>query len=237
MRFWEEGLTFEDRADAGRKLAEKLEAYRDRDDVIVLGIPRGGVVVAFEVAKALHAPLDIFIARKLGVPWQEELAFGAIASGGVRIVDPQIVDAVGVTREQIEIATQVARRELERRERAYRGNRPPLEIAGRTVLLVDDGIATGSSLRAAIEAVRQRQPAKLVVAAPVAPESIRNRLRRYVDDLVCVETPQDFFAIGQFYLDFSPTTDEEVTELLRLAAQEPLEAAEKSRRLHEGVRQ
>lgn len=233
----EEGLIFEDRVDAGRRLAEKLQAYRDRNDVIVLGIPRGGVPVAFEIAKSLHAPLDIFVARKLGVPWQEELAFGAIASGGVRILDQDIVEAVRITPEEIESVTRRASAELKRRESAYRGNRPPLAVEGKTVVLVDDGIATGSSLRAAIAAVRLLKPAHLVVAAPVAPLSTYNRLKRDVDDLVCVGTPVDFFAIGQFYADFSPTTDEEVTELLRLAAETPLPTVrEKDRTLLKGVR-
>jgi len=219
MFLTDEGLTFQDRAEAGRRLAEKLRAYHNRKDVIVLGIPRGGVSVAFEIAKALHAPLDIFVSRKLGVPWQEELAFGAIASGGVRVLDPQIVEAAGISNEQIEEVTRQTKKELERREKAYRGDQAPLAVEGRTVILVDDGIATGSSMLAAINALQQLKPARLVVAAPVAPQSTYNRLRRCVDDFVCVHTPKHFYAIGQFYMDFSQITDEEVTELLRLAAQ------------------
>lgn len=208
---------FLDRADAGCKLAKKLHAYAGRKDVVVLGIPRGGVLVAFEVAAALHLPLDLFVSRKLGVPGQEELAFGAVSNGGVRVLDPAIVEVVGISQEQIEEITQTARKELERREILYRGARPPLTIEAETVLLVDDGMATGSSIRAAIRALRQRKPARLVVAVPVAPESTCNLLRNEVDELVSFETPQSLSAIGQFYQDFSQVADEEVTQLLRLA--------------------
>ena len=209
---------FDDRADAGRKLAGQLGAYAKRKDVIVLGIPRGGVPVAFEVAKALDAPLDVFLSRKLGVPGQEELAFGAVASGDVRVLDRQIIEAVGVSEQQIEQTTQTVKKELERRERAFRGSRPPLNVKGRTVLLVDDGIATGSSIRAAITALRQMKPARIVVAVPVAPVSTCNRLRDEVDELVCLHRPESFFAIGEFYADFSQVADEEVTELLQRTA-------------------
>jgi len=209
---------FDDRADAGRKLAGQLGAYAKRKDVIVLGIPRGGVPVAFEVAKALDAPLDVFLSRKLGVPGQEELAFGAVASGDVRVLDRQIIEAVGVSEQQIEQTTQNVKKELERRERAFRGSRPPLNVEGRTVLLVDDGIATGSSIRAAITALRQMKPARIVVAVPVAPVSTCNRLRAEVDELVCLHMPESFFAIGQFYADFSQVPDEEVTDLLQRTA-------------------
>ncbi len=211
-----ESMVFDDRVDAGRKLAQRLEAaYAKRKDVIVLGIPRGGVPVAFEVAKALEAPLDVFLSRKLGVPGQEELAFGAVASGDVRVLDRQIIEAVGVSEQQIEQTTQAVKKELERRERLFRGSRPPLKVEGRTVLLVDDGIATGSSMQAAINALRQMKPARIVVAVPVAPVSTCNRLRPEVDDLVCLHMPESFFAIGQFYADFSQVPDEDVAGLLK----------------------
>ena len=211
-------MIFENRTDAGRKLASQLKTYANRKDVIVLGIPRGGVPVAFEVAVLLNAPLDVFVSRKLGVPGQEELAFGAIASGGVRILDAEIVDAVGMSDVEIEQITASVTKELERRERLYRGDRPPLKVEGSTVILVDDGIATGSSMRAAISALRQMKPARLVVAVPVAPVSTCNRLKREVDELLCVYMPETFFAIGQFYDDFLQVTDEEVTDLLHRAA-------------------
>jgi len=219
----EESVIFQDRADAGRKLALKLEAYANRKDVIVLGIPRGGVLVACEVAKALRAPLDIFVSRKLGVPGQEELAFGAVASGGVRILDHEIIEEALISEQQVEAATRRARQELERRESLYRGARPPVKIENRTVLLVDDGIATGASIFAAIDALRQLKPARLVVAAPVCPLSTSNRLKRAVDEIIFVETPKHFYAIGQFYEDFSEVTDEEVTESLRSGMQPALQ--------------
>ncbi|MGA7792468.1 MAG: phosphoribosyltransferase, partial [Candidatus Acidiferrales bacterium] len=196
-------MVFRDREEAGRKLAEQLHAYANRKDVIVLGIPRGGVPVAFQVAKALNSPLDIFLSRKLGVPGYEELAFGAIAMGNTRVLDWEIIEAAGISEEQIDHITVKVKKELERRENLYRGARPPLKVEGITVLLVDDGIATGSSMRAAITALRQMKPARLVVAVPVAPISTCNRLKREVDELVCVYAPKDFYAIGQFYEDFS----------------------------------
>jgi len=219
MAFGNEYMVFQNRTEAGRKLAEHLHTYANRKDVIVLGIPRGGVPVAFEVAKALHAPLDLFLSRKLGAPGQEELAFGAIAAGGTRVLDWEIIEAIGISEEQIDQITAKVNKELERRANLYRGARPPLKVEGLTVLLVDDGIATGSSMRAAIHALRQMKPAWIVVAVPVAPLSTCNRLRREVDELICVYSPQDFYAIGQFYEDFSQTADEEVTELLRQAAE------------------
>jgi putative phosphoribosyl transferase len=211
-------MFFENRVDAGRRLASPLRTYASHKDVIVLGIPRGGVPVAFEVAAALDAPLDVFVSRKLGVPGQEELAFGAIASGGVRVLDREIVEAVGISNAAVERITSNVRKELERRERLYRGGRPPLVVQGKSVILVDDGIATGSSMRAAIEALQQMKPRRLVVAVPVAPLSTCKRLRPKVDELICLHEPEAFFAIGQFYDDFSQTTDEEVTELLQRAA-------------------
>jgi putative phosphoribosyl transferase len=211
-------MTFQNRSEAGHKLAALLTRYANRGDVIVLGIPRGGVTVAFEVAAALHAPLDVFVIRKLGVPWQEELAFGAIAGGGIRILDPEIIEAAGVSPLDVEEVAKKELRELERREHAYRAGRPPLAVEGQTVIVVDDGVATGSSMRAAIAALREKNPGRLVVAIPVAPPSTCERLSLAVDELVCVTRPESLYAIGQFYLDFRPVTDEEVTELLRRAA-------------------
>ncbi len=211
-------MTFEDRPDAGRKLAERLRAYADRQDVLVLGMPRGGVPVAFEVAQALHAPLDVFLCRKLGVPLQEELAFGAIALGGVRVLDEQIVEAAGLGRTEIDAITARERKELERREDVYRAGRAPLDVAGRTVIIVDDGIATGASMFASVRALRLLKPARIVVAVPVAPDSTCRRLGREVDELVCVHRPSSFYAIGQYYLDFKQLTDGEVVELVERAA-------------------
>jgi putative phosphoribosyl transferase len=225
MFFRQDLVIFLDRADAGRKLATELSAYANRSDVLVLGIPRGGVVVACEIAKALHVPLDVFVSRKLGVPGQEELAFGAVSSGGVRILDQEIVGALAISEKQIEACSQEAREELERRERLYRGGRPPLAVEGCTIILADDGIATGSSMRAAIQALRQLKPARLVVAVPVAPQATCSRLKRDVDELVCVQTPKYFYAIGQFYEDFSQVDDEEVSALLAPAAEPALQSA------------
>jgi putative phosphoribosyl transferase len=225
MTLGDEYMVFQDREEAGRKLAVRLHAYANRKDVIVLGIPRGGVPVAFEVAKALDAPLDIFLSRKLGVPGQEELAFGAIATGDTRVLDREIIEAVGISEEQIDQITARVKKELERRQNLYRGARAPLKLEGLTVLLVDDGIATGSSMRAAIHALRQMKPARLVVAVPVAPLSTCNRLRQEVDELVCVYAPKDFYAIGQFYENFLQLADEEVTALLRRAGEPALQKA------------
>jgi putative phosphoribosyl transferase len=209
-------MIFLNRMEAGRRLAKQLGAYANEKDVIVLGIPRGGVPVAFEVAATLEAPLDVFVVRKLGVPRQDELAFGAIASGGVRFIDKQIVDSVGISPMEIELIAARERQELDRRERLYRGGRPPLHVEGRTVILVDDGIATGASTQAAITALRQLHPGRIVLAAPVAPASTSRRLRPEVDDLVCLDAPPSFYAIGEFYEDFSQVSDQEVTSLLRL---------------------
>jgi len=211
-------MNFADRVDAGRRLAKKLETYAGRKDVLVLGIPRGGVPVAFQVATELRVPLDVFVVRKLGVPTHEELAFGAIATGGVRVLDAQIVDEMGISDQVIERIAAKERQELNRRERVYRGGRHPLNLVGKTVILVDDGIATGASTMAAITALRELKPARIVLAAPVAPASTCKRLRGKVDDLVCLDTPEAFFAIGQFYEDFSQVSDEEVTSLLQLNA-------------------
>jgi len=211
-------MIFTNRQEAGRKLAAFLGKYKSREDVIVLGVPRGGVPVAFEVAEALQLPLDIFVLRKLGVPGQEELAFGAIGSGGVRVLDQDIVESLGLSDSIIEQVTEAERAELARREQAYRGGRPPLDVRGKIAILVDDGIATGSSLRAGVRALRQMEPAAVVIAVPVAPRSTVNRLRREVDDLVCVAMPELFYGVGQFYDDFSQVADEEVVELLESAS-------------------
>ena len=221
-------MIFDDRVDAGRKLAEKLRAYANRDDVIVLGIPRGGVPVAFVVAESLNAPLDVFLSRKLGVPGQEELAFGAVATGGVRVLDQELIEAVGVSKAEIEEITRKVRAELERRERIFRGDRPPLDVKGKVAILIDDGIATGSSMRAAINALRQHNPARIVVAIPVAPLSTCRRLRSEVDEVVCVDTPESFYAIGQFYADFSQVADDEVTSLIHRAAEHAAHKAAKT---------
>jgi putative phosphoribosyl transferase len=215
----EDAVKFTNRSEAGKKLARHLRAYAGREDVIVLGIPRGGVPVAFEVATELELPLDVFVLRKLGVPGQEELALGAIASGGARVLDKDITEALEISEAEIERITAKERKELTRRELAYRGGRPPLNIKGLTVIVVDDGIATGSSLRAGIGALRQLKPARIVIAAPVAPQITFNRLKSEVDEVVCVEVPETFFAIGQFYEDFSQVSDREVIELLRKAHQ------------------
>ena len=207
-------MIFANRAEAGRSLAWRLEKYAHRKDVVVLGIPRGGVPVAFELAEALRAPLDVFLVLKLGVPGHEELAFGAISSGGVRVPNRQILRTLSLRSSEVEAITAQAEQELERRETAYRGDQPPLSVAGKTVILVDDGAATGASLLAGIRALRQLRPAKIVAAVPVAPAPVCKRLASEVDEMVCVVTPEPFDAIGQFYDDFSQVEDEEVVELL-----------------------
>jgi len=213
-------MIFANRTEAGQKLALRLRKYANRDDVIVLAAPRGGVPTAFEVATNLKVPLDVFVLRKLGVPGHEELAFGAIASGGVRVLDRSTVEGLGVTGLDIERVTRAEERELERRERAYRDGRPLLDVRGMTVILIDDGIATGSSMRAAIRALRQMKPARIVIAVPVAPPSACNRLRVEVDELVCLEMPEPFYGVGRFYDDFSQVSDEEVKELLDSASRQ-----------------
>jgi predicted phosphoribosyltransferase len=218
-----------DRREGGRVLARKLKAFAGRTDVVVLGLPRGGVPVAYEVASALHAPLDVFLVRKLGMPGAEELAFGALASGGLRLVDESLLRRYGVSAEEVERIAERERRELDRRERAYRGGRPPLPLRGRVVLLVDDGLATGSSMTAAILALRGVAPARIVAAAPVAPPDTCERLREIADTVVCVLTPDPFEAVGRWYRDFDQTTDEEVRELLaRARAERPEESESRS---------
>ena len=208
---------FRNRHDAGVALAHKLDRYRYRPDVVVLGLPRGGVPVAFEVARALEAPLDVFVVRKLGLPAREEVAMGAIASGDVRVVNRELVRALGIRREVIEEVTARERTELERRERLYRAGMPFLGVENKIAILVDDGIATGASVSAAIAALSEQAPARIVVAAPVAAPSAREALRPLIDELVTVIEPASFFSVGVWYLDFSATTDDEVRELLRLA--------------------
>lgn len=231
-----EGLTFSDRRDAGRKLAALLTNYADQDDVRVLGIPRGGVQVAFEIAVFLSAPLDVFLLRKLGVPGEEELAFGAIASGGVRVLDHETIRSFGISEQEIERVTDMELRELHRREAAYREDRGPLEAEGKTVILVDDGIATGSSMRAGVQALRQLQPRRIVVAVPVAPFRASEQLKADIDEFVCLETPMFFQAIGQFYDDFSQVPDEEVLALLAKARQPVRErAAGRAGGVNEGI--
>jgi putative phosphoribosyl transferase len=211
---------FPNRTEAGRQLAEKLVNYAGREDVIVLGLPRGGVPVAFEVAQRLGAPLDVFIVRKLGVPGFEELAVGAIASGGVRVLNQDVVRALPNAEEAIEAITARETAELERREKSYRNGRPAPELRDRVVILVDDGLATGATMRAAVAALRQRHVAKIVVAAPVgAPDTCRE-FEDEVDEIVCATAPEFFQAVGQYYHDFSQTSDEEVRELLSRAAQQ-----------------
>jgi len=207
-------MIFANRCEAGRSLAWRLEKYADREDVLVLAVPRGGVPVAFEVAQALHAPLDVFLLRKLGVPGHPELAFGAIASGGVRVLDRQTLRALQISQIDVGIVTAREQEELKRRELAYRGEQPTLPVAGRTVILVDDGIATGASMLAGIHALRELRPARIVIAVPVASPEACARLAYEVDEVVCVAAPEHFRAVGQFYDDFSQTGDEEVVDLL-----------------------
>ena len=215
---------FRDRKDAGEKLAEELSHYAGREDVLVLGLPRGGVPVAFEVAKALDAPLDVFLVRKLGAPGQRELAVGASASGGVRVLNTEVVRMMRLSQQAIEQIAAREQQELERRERAYRGDRPRPEVQGQTVVLVDDGLATGASMRAAVTALREREPGRIVVAVPTAAPETCADFEDEVDEVVCATTPQPFFGVGAWYADFSQTTDEEVRELLS-KAKEALPAA------------
>ncbi len=207
-------ILFRDRRDAGRALARRLSSYAGRADVTVLALPRGGVPVASEIARTLDLPLDVFLVRKLGVPGHEELAMGAIASGGARVLDPEVLRAYRVSEEELARITETERQELDRREVVYRADRPPLDVKGRTVILVDDGLATGSSMRAAVAALGPLSPARVVVAVPVAPRSTVSSLERVVDEIVCLATPEPFFAVGMFYEDFEQTSDEEVRHLL-----------------------
>jgi predicted phosphoribosyltransferase len=213
-------MIFADRREAGRFLASRLTEYADHPDVLVLALPRGGVPVAFEVARALHAPLDVFSVRKLGLPGYEELAMGAIASGGVRVLNEDVVRALRIPENFIDAVAATEQRELERRERLYRGDRPPSDVRGRTVILVDDGLATGSTMRAAVVALRQRGAARIVVAVPVGAPETCAEFEQEADDVICARTPEPFYAVGLWYGDFSQTTDEEVRDLLERAAME-----------------
>jgi putative phosphoribosyl transferase len=216
---------FFDRTEAGQFLAENLSAYADREDVIVLALPRGGVPVAAEVAKRLNAPLDVFVVRKLGLPGHPELAMGAIATGGVRVFNGEVVNALRIPDEVIDAVSADELIELQRREKAYRAGRPPLDVEGKTVIVVDDGIATGSTMLAAVSALRQLNATRIVVAAPVIAASAHREMQRATDEVTTVMIPERFYAVGQWYEDFSQTTDEEVRDLLAQAAHvHPVEA-------------
>lgn len=208
---------FHDRSEAGRRLAAELGKYKGRDDLVVLGLPRGGVPVAFEVANALDAPLDVFVVRKLGFPGHEELAIGALASGGVRFVNEELARTYGISTEDIDDIARREQVELTRRERQYRDGRPFPDVHGKTVILVDDGLATGASMRAAVEALRRAAPARIVVAVPVSSPDTCAALEDVADETVCAMTPASFSAVGQWYEDFEQTTDDEVRELLTRA--------------------
>jgi len=210
---------FRDRSEAGQILARELMAYAGREDVIVLALPRGGVPVAFEVARGLQAPLDVFVVRKLGVPGHEELAMGAIASGGVLVIEPSVIEGLAIPPDVVADVAAREERERLRRETEYRGDRPEPDVRGRTVILVDDGLATGSTMRAAVVALRKLQPARIVVAAPVAASSAYADLEPEVDE-ICARTPVPFRSVSSWYVEFSQTTDEEVRDLLARAEQE-----------------
>lgn len=218
MRRTDLNTCFADRAEAGRELAAALSDYAGRDDVLVLALPRGGVPVAFEIAQELGVPLDVFVVRKLGLPVQPELAMGAIASGGIRVLNDEVVHGAGVSAETIEEVSARERQELDRREQLYRGERPPPAIAGKTVVLVDDGLATGSTMRAAIAALREQRPRRIVVAVPLAPPQTCEELRAEADEVVCLHTPEPFLAIGIWYEHFPQTSDGEIRHLLGAAA-------------------
>jgi putative phosphoribosyl transferase len=208
---------FKDRRDAGKKLAEKLSTYAGQQNVLIQALPRGGVPVAYEVARALGAPLDIFIVRKLGLPGREELAMGAIASGGVRVLNSDIVRMLSIPEEVIHFVAKRELQELQRREKLYRKNRPPLEVRDQTVILTDDGLATGASMRAAIAGLRAQHPARIIVAVPAAAPDICKAFQSEVDEIVCATTPDPFYGVGRWYEDFSQVTDEEVQVLLEEA--------------------
>lgn len=214
---------FADRIDAGQRLGAHLRDFIGRecagDEIVVLALPRGGVPVAYQVARALGSYLDVFVVRKLGAPRQPELAMGAIASGGVSVINEEVVRALRITPEQIAETAERETHELERREHAYRGDRPPMDVKGRCVLLVDDGVATGYTMRAAVAALRQREPKKIIVAVPVAAKDTCEELKRHADAVVCLMTPFDFAAVGQWYRHFDQTSDEEVRLLLERATE------------------
>jgi putative phosphoribosyl transferase len=215
------GMIFRDRQDAGVQLAARLSRYAGDPKVVVLGLPRGGVPVAYQVARILEAPLDIFVVRKLGVPEHRELAMGAIATGGVRVLNPEVVSALRIGEPMIAAVAAEEQKEMERQERAYRGDVPFPDLAGRIIIIVDDGLATGSTMRAAVKALRQMRPACIVVGAPVAAEETCRSLAREADEVVCVSTPESFQAVSMWYHEFSQTTDEEVRLLLESSAHVP----------------
>jgi len=220
-----ETLPFRNRVEAGQLLAKKLHRYAGQPDVIVLALPRGGVPVGYEVAKALRAPLDVFLVRKLGVPGQEELAMGAIAAGGIRVLNDDVVNALRIPPRVIDSVAAREVLELERRDRLYHGRRNSPPVAGRTVILVDDGLATGSTMRAAVAALQQQKPSRIVVGVPVAAASTCREIGAEVDEMVCCETPEPFFSVGFWYDDFSQTTDDEIRELLERATKAPSPAS------------
>ena len=208
---------YKDRVDAGKRLAKELSKYANRSDVLILALPRGGVPVAFEVAKELNVKMDVFIVRKLGVPGNEELAMGAISSDNIRVLNEDVVRSFQIPERVINMVAENELRELERRERAYRGDRPKPEISGSTVILIDDGLATGATMRAAAAAIKIKNPAKIVVAVPTGAPDTCELFRREVDEVICVATPEPFYGVGAWYGNFSQTTDEEVCDLLNKA--------------------
>ena len=211
-------MIFRDRTEAGQVLASKLTKYLNQVNTVILALPRGGVPVAYEIGKELGLPVDIFVVRKLGVPGHEELAMGAIASGGVRHINRDVVDQLRIDSETIDVASRREQKEIERREQLYRGQRPPVDVRNKTVILVDDGLATGSTMRAAIAALRQHRPARIVVAVPAAAPQTCSEIAAEVDEIICAATPEPFYAVGQWYQEFSQTTDEEVRDLLARAS-------------------
>jgi putative phosphoribosyl transferase len=210
-------LPFKNRIEAGRLLAEALQSYAGHTDIVILALPRGGLPVAFEVAQALGAPLDLMLVRKLGVPGQEELAMGAIATGDIKVLNQELVKNLRISDVAIDSVVNKEKKELERREQAYRDDRPAPEVRNRCVILVDDGLATGATMRAAVLALRQQQPAKIIIGVPVAPPDTVEELRREADEVICLATPEPFFAIGSWYVNFPQTSDEEVRDLLARA--------------------
>lgn len=215
-------LAYKDRSDAGRQLAELLSEYRDHPDVLVLGLPRGGVIVAYEVAQALHAPLDCFVVRKLGVPGYEELAMGAVAGDGTRVLNKDVVRGFSLSEEEIEVVAAREQQEVLRREQEYRAGRPEPSVEDRIVILVDDGLATGASMRAAVTAVRKKNPRKVIVAVPTGARESCREFAKLADEVFCVMTPEPFYGVGAWYRDFSQTTDDEVRNVLQRAGEEAM---------------
>ena len=221
-------IGYKNRSDAGKRLAAKLHIYTNRPDVVVLGLPRGGVPVAFEVATKLGLPLDVFVVRKLGVPGHEELAMGAIASGGIKVLNENVVRSLNISREIIESVAREQGEELKRREQLYRGDRPSLDVRDVTVILVDDGLATGATMRAALQALRKQKPLSIIVAVPAAAPEACEELGEEADDIICAITPDPFFSVGSWYEDFSQTTDDEVRQLLKIAHEAEKNMGQKS---------